>query len=544
MKWKETAARMNKLPGMVKITTSGREKDMEIRETNKKLVSENLKLKGQIEKLMSRVEALEASGPINVEREVTVNVTTANKFDALTEDEGVAKNSQEAQPNDGKKDKTPDQGSGKKQTEHRPVAQMPYNRRQEELQMAKAKTSGNKNKDTTAEVSGETTNVEKPPAGPKFNGRVKVDLLKADVVVSKLAEQNVKVFLNQINRTQTMISCCPKDREYVCNTLVQTGHKGHSFQTKEDRAEKRLLKGVNGSFGPVIVKEAITEKLEEMNIPYGKFEVDAFVTYHSAVNGIVLPFYMVTAQEKETMDLITSIEGLCHTRNITWDELYKSEITQCFNCYKFGHSQKGRCFHDTVCKKCGKKGDHECTVETLPQYDENGKWQNIYANYICCNCSTKDKTVYGHPPTWSGCEYYKTQLENARAAKKRRLDEKEKKYRNKHNTHQGTTYEEAKRPEVNAWAQRAEEQRAQQKADEPRAPPKTKRTQVEYGDVGDTSRQAIDLEQEILNKMGISCDALQDMAEKFIAKYSEATTLKEQKKQLAIYFLNVNNWCP
>lgn len=121
---------------MVKITTSGKEKDMKIRATNKKLVSENLKLKGQIEKLMSRVEALEASGPINVEREVTANVTTANKFDALTEDEGVAKDSQEAQPNDGK-DKTPAQGSGNKQTEHRPVAQMPYNRRQEELQMAK-----------------------------------------------------------------------------------------------------------------------------------------------------------------------------------------------------------------------------------------------------------------------------------------------------------------------------------------------------------------------------------------------------------------------
>lgn len=94
--------------------------------------------------------------------------------------------------------------------------------------------------------NGEECHVGKAPAGPKFSGRVKVDRLKADVVVNKLAEQNVKVYLKQINKEQTMISCCPKDRENVCNTLIETGHRGHSFQTKEDREEKRLLKGVNG----------------------------------------------------------------------------------------------------------------------------------------------------------------------------------------------------------------------------------------------------------------------------------------------------------
>lgn len=166
----------------------------------------------------------------------------------------------------------------------------------------------------------------------------------------------------------------------------------------------RLLKGVSKFFGPKYVYNAIKDRLDEMSIPYGSFEVSVFETFHSMSTGNTLPYYKVSSPDKETMDLITGIRELCYTRNLTWDHMKKSEITQCFNCYRFGHSQRGECFHNKRCKKCGAEGEHECKVEAIPQYDEKGVWQNIYKNYVCCNCSTAEAKVLGHPPTWSGCD--------------------------------------------------------------------------------------------------------------------------------------------
>lgn len=264
--------------GMVKITSLGKEKDKEIRESNKKLVSENKFLRDELEKLMTRFDAMEKAQAENGGKmRVNSKIATSNRYETLVEDEGDMEVSNEAQTRNWTQNRfvgeEPSQQEWKKK---RPVAQVPYSKKQEQIQMEQAKakqgTSGTSaqsnraNKTTTSgndnmSENGEECHVGKAPAGPKFSGRVKVDRLKADVVVNKLAEQNVKVYLKQINKEQTMISCCPKDRENVCNTLIETGHRGHSFQTKEDREEKRLLKGVNGSFGPVVVREAIMEKL-------------------------------------------------------------------------------------------------------------------------------------------------------------------------------------------------------------------------------------------------------------------------------------------
>lgn len=90
----------------------------------------------------------------------------------------------------------------------------------------------------------------------------------------------------------------------------------------------------------------------------------------------------------------------------------KPMVTQCYNCYDLGHTMAGVCLNDTMCKRCGFRGEeHECTVEYKPDAE------NPYEDYTCGWCNLK-----GHPPTWTGCSHWterKRAIGKAQAQKNR-----------------------------------------------------------------------------------------------------------------------------
>lgn len=71
-----------------------------------------------------------------------------------------------------------------------------FQRKDEKKNMAQEKAQ-------TAAATADTVR----PVSSKLNGRIKVDQLKADVVIGLLEEKNLKVLLKQINKDQRMISC-------------------------------------------------------------------------------------------------------------------------------------------------------------------------------------------------------------------------------------------------------------------------------------------------------------------------------------------------
>lgn len=248
------------------------------------------------------------------------------------------------------------------------------------------------------------------PKGPLIWGRIEVNKLDAKSLIDKLKTEGIEVRLNLLKDGRSIVSCKVEEKERICAVLKELKLQGHSFQSREERYESRLLKNVAYSFGPEAVKEEITERLKEMAMLYEEFEVEYYSTYFSAENRIQLPIYIVKTWCKDTMNMITGINRLCYAIP-RWERLRKAEITQCFDCYGFGHSTMGNCFHAKMCKRCGEElvKDHDCGIQMIPDYDEQGNEQNRYLNYRCCNCK---KT--GHPPTWTGCPVYQRKLSQVR----------------------------------------------------------------------------------------------------------------------------------
>lgn len=350
-----------------------------------------------------------------------------------------------------------------------------------------------------------------------LKGRIRVHNLQADKVLKILEEKNIPVNLKMSKDGSTMVACEAEQRLDVVKVMKESGQWGHSYMTKEDRYEVRMLKGINFSFGPNRIKEEILEKLKERDITAEDVHVDRFKTYHSIVNGKQYHMYVVKVENADIMNATTSI-GLCNSV-CTRDTMRKSDVTQCFNCYEFGHSQKGGCFKPRRCKKClVVEENHVCSVEQVEATEENG-W-NIYAKYQCCNCKK-----FGHPPTYSKCKKRKDAVGNAKAAKEARNRRRwEKKNPNQQ-------YVSAPVPTTNAWANNNNgvQWQQQHQTQQPQQPQQ----------VG-----GLDLEEEIRKVLGIVTSKLQALATNSIASYKTKQTREEKAKALGLYFLGINGFTP
>lgn len=501
----------------------------EIKQANKALVMENKLVKAKnaelqcsLNELIKRIESLEQGK--SRKQETTGIVTTENRFSALeSEEEDDSATEMEYEPVQYKKRVSKKEIFSvpfKEKSATKPVMQVPQKRTDVASTSQTVAAEAEKEKEVTAKA-------------PKMSGRIKVRDLKAKVLLEKL--ENVKVNLKPVNNRETLILCTPEDRLEICDKLRETDHRGHSYKTQEDNIERRLLKNINKDFSGEQVFGELKEKLDEMGTEYGGFSIERFETYHSITSGKTLPIWVVKAENKETINLLTSITRLCYS-TVEWEKMRKAEITQCFNCFRFGHSRAGQCFRDPVCKRCGVVGDHACAVQLREQYDKDGKWQNIYADSICCNCSTEEKKIVkGHPPTWSGCPYYKKQLGKVREARQEKLKAKEEKYRKKQ-----IVYIDANTPSTSAWVNKGRQAEAQRKA------PQRKQVVYEEETQEDDNQQSsgFNMEDEIKRVLQMSTNEVGRIADNFIEKYKKLTTLQQKQDALGMYFLEIKKWRP
>lgn len=347
------------------------------------------------------------------------------------------------------------------------------------------------------------------PTMKSMKGRIRVHKMETQKIAAILEEKKLPVNMKLGRDGSTMVACSSENRLEVIKVLRENGQTGHSYMTKEDRVETRMLKGIDASFGPVVIKEEILDKLKNKGLKSDEFSVDRFETFHSVSNDMRYHMYIVKAVDTDKMNLITSIFGLCNMV-CKWEQMKRRDVTQCFNCYEFGHSQGGGCLNMRKCKRClVVEPNHECKVELVEPTEENGF--NPYAKYQCCGCKE-----YGHPPTHTKCRKYVEATNRAKAAKQARNTRRWEKREN--------VYIDAPVPTMNSWARPTANENRQQAT------------------LGRPSNQGFNMEDEVKAVLGMDATALQRMTLEFIESYRLKTTVEEKATALALYFLKINGW--
>lgn len=369
-----------------------------------------------------------------------------------------------------------------------------------------------------------------------LKGRIRVREMEAKKVLEALEKENIKVKLTQNKErekvwseeggmrtntaTITTIQCGAEERLKIVDILRENNQRGHSYMAKEERMVVKMLKNINKSFNVEDVEKWIKEEIGTMPTKVGLFKVERFKTFFSEKNQIRLPYLVVKAEDVATMQAIMSIQCICYTKP-RWEDMQRTEITQCFNCYEFGHSTRGGCLNERVCKRCGKRGEHECMVEKLPEVNEKGERQNEYKNYTCCGCGGK-----GHPPTWSGCEKYKAKLQIVRDNRSRKEMGRMEKL-NINDNRGYPNYKEAPRPVLNVWKERINRREEEETVRE-----KT------------NGKGFASLKDGIKQVLGMDASEIQRIAAEFVEDYKKLSNKNDKKEALGIYFLQINKWQP
>lgn len=261
----------------------------------------------------------------------------------------------------------------------------------------------------------------------------------------------------------------------------------------------------------------IKKQIDKLPTTVGSFEVNRLETNNSRRNMIRLPYLCIKAENKQTMNTIMSLERIRYVKP-EWQDVRKPKYTQCFNCYKLGHTRTGGCTNPRGCKACLEEGtNHVCTVKMLPEQDEEGNPQNKYANFTCRLCNQK-----GHPPTWAGCEYIQEKMkaiEANAASKSQRMAE-------------ARNFLPAAVPPNNIWAERELVFNEWNVA--PLGLANRKGKEAECG--GDSF-----IEDEIKRLLGMSAAQLQKLAEEFTKQYKRLTDDDEKRAALANYYCKVNS---
>lgn len=206
------------------------------------------------------------------------------------------------------------------------------------------------------EVTEKTATSNKPKTA-----RVVIKEFKSCAFTKEMKDAEIKVELHRNKNGSTTIKCGVDNKNKVMENLRKHGYEGHSYCTSNERFSKTLIKGLDSSWDPEEIKDDIEPQLMEMPIEIGKIRVDRFTTLRSSRENYDLPIFKLTAEDNKTLKAVMSIKAILHTR-VTFEALRKREVTQCYNCYKTGHSQVGGGLNPKRCKKCLIIGPHECEV--------------------------------------------------------------------------------------------------------------------------------------------------------------------------------------
>jgi len=204
--------------------------------------------------------------------------------------------------------------------------------------------------------------------------------------------QNYLTFINEISaalqgneftckaRTKDIIinTLCPQDYRDAIKYLKSRNAQYHTYQLKEDRAFRVVIRHLH----PTTSTDAIKESLQELG-----YEVRnvAPVLHHSTKDK--LPLFFVDLEPSNNNQGIYKLNRLLRSI-IQIEEPHKKRlIPQCQRCQQFNHT-KGYCNHLPKCLKCA---DNHWTQDCLKSRDTPAK---------CALCGG------AHPANYRGCSVY------------------------------------------------------------------------------------------------------------------------------------------
>jgi hypothetical protein len=160
--------------------------------------------------------------------------------------------------------------------------------------------------------------------------------------------------------------------------LKEEGIVYHTYQPKEDRAYRIVIRGLH----PSIQTEEIREELS-----YKGHKVRNLINIKHRLTKNPLPLFYVDLEPQANNKDIYDIEFLCHTRITVEPPRKRNEIIQCMRCQRYGHS-KSYCTKPYNCVRCGRAHDSRTCK----------KPRDTPATCALCNGD--------HPANFKGCSVY------------------------------------------------------------------------------------------------------------------------------------------
>lgn len=171
----------------------------------------------------------------------------------------------------------------------------------------------------------------------------------------------------------------PEAYREIIHYLKDAEAEFHTYQMKEDKAFRIVIRNLHSSTSPIEIRTAI----EEIG-----FSVRSVTNVLSKIEKIKLPLFFVDLEPDEINNNIFEINILLNTK-IKIEEPYKRRIIiQCQNFQEYGHS-KTYCSYPPRCVRCAAQHlTSSCT-----------KSRDTSAKCVLCNGE--------HPANYKGCQIHK-----------------------------------------------------------------------------------------------------------------------------------------
>ena len=171
-----------------------------------------------------------------------------------------------------------------------------------------------------------------------------------------------------------------EDYRKLIHALKESGARYHTYQLKQDRAHRVVLRNLH----PSTPSDLIKEDLEQMG-----FSVRNIINVLHPATKAPLPLFFVDLNPGPKNKEIYTVEAIAHTRVKVEEPKRRQNIVQCFRCQAYGHT-KSYCHRSPRCVKCGE--EHLTAECKLPSNGGQTK---------CALCQGN------HTASYKGCTTYR-----------------------------------------------------------------------------------------------------------------------------------------
>jgi hypothetical protein len=182
----------------------------------------------------------------------------------------------------------------------------------------------------------------------------------------------------------TIRTTSPADYRKVVKYLQEANAEYHTYQLKDDKAFRVVLRGLHPSTPVQLLKEEIESKNHKVR------SIVNVISKHK----IPTPLFFLDLEPDANNKDIFNLSSLLNCKIKVEEPRIKHAIPQCVRCQSFAHT-KAYCYHPPRCVKCG--GSH-LTSDCVKPREEQAK---------CANCGEN------HPANYRGCSVYQ-QLQRQR----------------------------------------------------------------------------------------------------------------------------------